>query len=574
MVLLYGSCGYLFGITQLKKYTQGSQWTYFINRPINVKKVYLALFFTTVIAIIIAIVVPYLIVILILDFWKIEIIDWRYYQQLSYLFGMTLSFYLLACFTVLMNRKSVHLLIMVTLLPLISLNVGGSVYWLLLGVVMYLFLMVITAVKVNLKEMPKGLLFQLTTATAYQYALYFILVSLFFVSNQIVSDIKYRTSESSKVGLLDSQSFKELTYMKYQDALVSSLHTKDGRYNELIEEVKLSDTTRIRKRVWFHPSTQQLPYIDENKTAIFDAENNISWQFSHDLMLFIGNDVVNKITIGYLGPNQLFTQLKNVTQADVFKTVPWVENDQIVVKNKVYQYQSNQKSFRLLFSTNADEYLLNGLQHNGSVKSIITTKTLYLFDSINYDNEELPLQAQVIMPLPDDYNNLWDIQITEVIDRFILTLLYGKSSRQDVYGAQHLSYEITLAGQIKQLNQRDLTQNPTLLIKDLDYMISTAWKLGLDYFPTHPARDRYLDQRPQTRSLSNTTQIVLVILALFYLIITLFLTKNREANGLKKWSWAIFNTVLGLPGVFSFMLLNPKKTKLLNQDKSKGDINV
>jgi len=54
----------------------------------------------------------------------------------------------------------------------------------------------------------------------------------------------------------------------------------------------------------------------------------------------------------------------------------------------------------------------------------------------------------------------------------------------------------------------------------------------------------------------------------------LFLTKNREANGLKKWSWAIFNTVLGLPGVFSFMLLNPKKTKLLNQDKSKGDINV
>ena len=48
LVLLYGSCGYLFGMTQLKKYTQGNQWTYFINRPINAKKVYLALFFTTV----------------------------------------------------------------------------------------------------------------------------------------------------------------------------------------------------------------------------------------------------------------------------------------------------------------------------------------------------------------------------------------------------------------------------------------------------------------------------------------------------------------------------------------------
>ena len=582
IVLLYGSCGYLFGITQLRKYTQNSHWTYFINRPINVKKVYLALLITTVFAIIIAIVLPYFMVTIVLDFWKIEIIDWRHYQQLAYLFGMTLSFYLLACFTVLIKRKSVHLLIMVIILPLISLNVGGSVYWLLFGVVVFLFLMVISAVKVNLNEMPKGLLFQLTTATAYQYALYIIIFSLFFVTNQIVSEIKYRTKDTTidaidneiKGEVLESESFKELTFMKNKDALISSLWTKDRRYSDLIEEVKLSDTTRIRKRVWFHPVKQQMPFIDENETAIADVENNIKWQFSHDLMLFIGNDVVNKTTIGYLGPNHLFTELENVTKEDKFQTVPWVEYDQIVVKNKVYQYQSNLKSFRLLFRGNEEEYLLNGLQHNGSVKAIVTTKNLYLFDSINYDNEELPLQAQVIMPLPDDYNNLWDIQISEVIDRFVLTLLYGKSSRHDVYDAQHISYELTLAGQIKLLNQKGLKQNPPYLINDLEYMVSPVWKLVLDYFPTHPTRDRYLDQRPQSRNLSGTTKIILVILALLYLMITLIQTDRRGVKGLKKWSWAILNTVLGLPGVMSFLLLNPKKFKLINQERNLGDNHV
>jgi len=390
----------------------------------------------------------------------------------------------------------------------------------------------------------------------------------------VALDIGFKTRDVTTVTKDNSQNFRELIFLNNQDALISSLQTQDGRYSELIEQVKLSDTSRIRKRVWFHPTRQQLPLIDENQTTIFAADNNINWQFSHDHMLFVGHDMVNKTTIGYLGPIQLFTQLENVDHEDVFESVPWVQNDQIVVKNKVYQYQSNLNSLRLLFSGNNDEYLLNGLQHNGSVKAIITTKNLYLFDSINYDNEELPLKAQVIMPLPGDYNNLWDIQITEVIDRFILTLLFGKSSRHDVYDAQHLSYEITLSGQIKKLNQRDLTQSPPLLIKDLDYMISPAWKLGLEYFPTHPARDRYLDQRPQARNLSVETKIILVILAMLYLIMTVILTKNREIYGLKKWSWVIFNTVLGLPGVFSLLLLNPKKIKLINHERNLGDNNV
>ena len=40
IILFYGLCGFLFGLAQMKKYTQSSRWTYFINRPIHVKKVF------------------------------------------------------------------------------------------------------------------------------------------------------------------------------------------------------------------------------------------------------------------------------------------------------------------------------------------------------------------------------------------------------------------------------------------------------------------------------------------------------------------------------------------------------
>jgi len=103
-------------------------------------------------------------------------------------------------------------------------------------------------------------------------------------------------------------------------------------------------------------------------------------------------------------------------------------------------------------------------------------------------------------------------------------------------------------------------------------MISPAWKLALDYFPTHPSRDRYLSQRPQVDRLAKSTYMSLLLLAILYAVMTLTLAKQRAVSGLRKWIWVIFNTVLGLPGIFSFMLLNPKKMPLINQ-RSVGEFN-
>lgn len=565
LVLFYAGGGYLFGITQLKKYCESSQWTYLVNRPIDVKSVYLALFVAALVAFFVVIILPFFTATFILDFWQRETIDLRHYQQLAYILGIVVSFYLVACFTVLNKNKSAHLLLMLAMLPIISLNIGGKVYWLLTGVVIWLFVMVVSSVKVNLNGLLDNVTSQITTAIAYQYALYFFIISLFVMANELTYDIGYRNQEPTNDEQLSSQSFDELSFLRPKDVSIASLYTQGQQYADLIEEIKLNKTTRIRKRVWFHPATQQLPFMDENKTVIDDTENNISWAFSHDLMLFIGKNMTNKKIVGYLGPQKFFTLLGEINQNDLFSEVPWVQNDQIVVKNKVYQYQSNQQTFGLLFTVNKDEYLLNDLQDHGSVQAIITSKHLYIFDSIDYHNEKLPLQAQIVIPLPGDYNNLWDIQITEVIDRFILSFLYGKSSRHDIYKAQQLSYEFTLLGQIKLLNQRELQQSPPLLINDLDYMISPIWKWGLDHFPTHPSRDRYLSHRPQVVGLAKNTYISLLILAIFYAVITLILANKRAVSGSKKWIWLIFNTVLGLPGIFSFIMLNPKKTKLINR---------
>ena len=571
LVLIYGGCGYLFGFTQLKKHTALNQWTYLINRPIDVKHIYLALLITALFGFIIVIILPFFTATFVLDYWLIEIIDQRHYQQLVYILGIVVCFYLVACFTVLVKNKAAHLLLMLAILPVISLNMGGHVYWLLTGVVFWIFVMVISSVKVNLNGSLDSLTSQITTVIAYQYVLYFFIFSLFVMVNELTLDIDYRHQDSSNKKL-NSSRYLDIAFFNPEDALITSLHTQDQKHADLIEEIKLNKTTRIRKRVWFHPNIQQLPFMDENKAVIEDAENNISWQFSHDLMLFVGKNTVNKKIVGYLGPKNTFTKLEETKPVELFPAVPWVQYNQIVVKNKVYEYQSNLQSFRLLFTASDGEYLLNGLQNLGSVHAVISTKRLYLFDSIDYHNNELPLQTQIMMPLLGDYNNLWDIQITEVVDRFILSFLYGKSSRHNIYKAQQLSYEFTLMGEVKLLNQRVLQQSPPLLIKDMDYMISPAWKLALDYFPTHPSRDRYLSQRPQVDRLAKSTYMSLLLLAILYAVMTLTLAKQRAVSGLRKWIWVIFNTVLGLPGIFSFMLLNPKKMPLINQ-RSVGEFN-
>jgi hypothetical protein len=442
---------------------------------------------------------------------------------------------------------------------------GGSVYWLLAGVISVLFIMVNSIIKVNLNGEPKGISNRTITALAYQYSIYFILTSVFFLMSEVALDIGYRSKDKALEQTFDSNSFRDIIFLNKQDSLITALHTENNQHQELIEEIKLGQTERVRKRIWFHPTHQQLPFMDENKILINDSDNQIIWQFSHDLMLFVGKESVSKKIIGYLGPDQKYLDINSHDNDQIFTSIPWVSwvsKDQIVVKNKVYQYQSSQQSFRLLFSANDEEYLLNVLQSQGSVKTIITNKNIYIFDSIDYDNDIIPLEARLIIPLPGDYNNLWDVKVAEVIDRFIISFLYGKSTRHDIYSSEQLVYEFTLSGKINLLNKRSLKQSPSMLIKNLDYFISPAWKLALDYFPLHPSKDRYLTKRPQINTLPQGTLMALLILAIFYASFTYLLSINRNISATKKWIWIIANAVTGLPGILSFILLNPKKSTI------------
>lgn len=559
LTLFYGAVGYLFGVTQLKKHTEASQWTYLVNRPIGAKKIYLALCLTAFVFFALVVVLPFFLATLVSDVWQKTIIDLRHYHLLAYLFGVTASFYLAACFAVLIKKKSAHLLLLITILPIISINMGGSVYWLLSGVLTWISLMVFAAVKVDLNELPTNKIFLISTAAAYQYVIYFMVISVAFLSSELYLDIEYRNSKGQTTEVLDADDYRSLIFLDPKETTITGLYTADDQYADLIAEIELNKTFRIRKRIWFHPEKQQLPFMDENKPVITDTENNIVWHFSHNLMLFIGKDVTSKKLAGYLGPNGVYQQIEEAFQAGVFSRVPWVSRQQLVVKNRVFEYQSSQQNLQLLFTAGEEEYLLNGLQSHGAVQSVITNQHVYFFNSIDYQTDALPLQAQIVMPLPDDYNNLWDAQITEVGDKFILAFTYGKSFRRDVYDAKQLSYEFTLGGEIKPLNQRSLTHKPAYLVADLEYMLSPAWKLALDYFPAHPSRDRYLAERRQVSQLPQNTYMKILLMAALYTLTTFFLTRKRTLPPSRKWAWTAFNGVLGLPGLISFLLLNPKK---------------
>jgi|GEM_PF-4611554 len=581
LVLFYSGCGFLLGITQIKKYTKPNQWAYYINRPISPKTIYLALFLAAMTAIVMVIVIPFFIVTLLLDSLNKEIIDLRHYHQLFYILGVTLSFYLLACYTTLSQTTSSFLLIMVILLPIISINMGGSVYWLLFGVISVLFIMVNSIIKVLLNGQPNGVLNRLITTIAYQYSLYFIITALFFMLSEVVLDISYKKRDQSQEQTFNSNRYRDIIFFNKQDTLITGLYTENNQHQDLIEEIKLGQTDRIRKRIWFQPTQQQLPFMDENKTIINDSDNQVAWQFSHDLMLFVGKNTNSRKVIGYLGPDKSFLDVDDINNNQVFASVPWVSwvsKNQIVVKNKIYQYQYSQQSFRLLFSASDDEFLLNILQSQGSIKTIISNKNIYVFDSIDYDNDIIPLQEQLVIPLSDDYNNLWDVQVTEVIDRFIISFLYGKSTRHDIYNAEQLVYEFTLSGDLILLNKRKLEHSPSMLIKDLGYLLSPVWKLALDYFPLHPSRDRYLEQRPQVKKLPQSTITTLILLAIFYASFSYILSKNRNLTTSRKLIWVALNTITGLPGILSFILLNPKKNTLelkkFHTEKQNGAQNV
>ncbi len=563
LVSLYGFVGLLFAVLQIKLYKEESQWIFLLNRPISEKQVFTTLLLAAVMFLAISIVLPFAVITWVLDRYSAQLVDWRHYAQLWYLFMVSLSCYLAGCFLTLSRSKWFAMVLILPVLTVMNLNQGGQVLGLQLLVVILLLLMVLVVFKINLHRQLSGKGLGVIMALVMQWCVFMAVSSVVDVVQLSQIEIEYLTRENHKPEAGNfPQKFRPTTYLDSKEKVLSGLSALDPpTLKKYQQQLSLHEAFRIRKRVWFHPTEQQIQLMDERALVLSDEEGNL-WTFSHDEMLFIGHNNKSLAFLGYLGADKSSLLISDFSHKERFNAVPWIAGQQLIVRNELYRLNPETQRLEKVFSAQPDEYLLNVLQQQGGINTIITNQNLYIFDAIETQKKQFPLTAVVSMPLPGDYNNLWDIHVVETKAGFLLSFLYGKDPRKDVYQAEQLTYEFNLEGQVQLLAKRPLQHDEGEILRFVDYLISPLWKVVTDRLPPLPGRDRYLAERPQVLALPLHVLLTLIGLAALYFGLSYHWARQRHLSNKQKWIWSLTNVITGLPGLISFLLIHEKQDSL------------
>lgn len=558
LATLYGAFGLLFAVLQIKLYKTDGQWIYLLNRPLSRQRVFLNLLGAALLCFTVVLVLPWLLITIAMDHWAAVTVDGRYYLQLLYFFGLSVSSYLVGYFLVLSQSRWSAVVLILPILTLMSINLGGRVFILQAMVIGLLLPMVLAVFKINIQQPPQGHTRVWVLALVIQWCAFMFfqaLISLVYLSvEEFQQPISLNTHEQP---ITHPHVFSQVAYLDSKDKIMAGLSDlpadsfEDWRIN-----TTLNEAFRIRKRVWFHPSRHQLQLMDERPLQLNDERNKIQWQFSHDAMLFIGHHVETLSEVGYLGPAKVASSASEFSSAERFKSVPWITGHQFIVDNQLFQYDPVTLSIHLVFTAPLNEYLLNGMRRQGSISSLVSTQQLHIFDEVDWDQANFPLQPVLSLPLPDDYNNLWDITVMETRDQFLLSMLYGKDPRKDVYSAFQHTLAFDFSGNFETIAVRPLPHNGGIIINHLDYAVSPLWTVVTDRWPALPARDRYLQERPWPAHLPITVWLMVGVMALVGFFITFRWARKRSLSPGQTWLWSLTNMITGLPGLISFKVVH------------------
>ncbi len=570
-VLMYGCAALLFAVLQLRLYKEAGQWVYLLNRPLSEKRVFSALFLTAVTLFSVSLLLPLLLVTWGMDSYSSMQIDWRHYLQLLYLFGVVVSFYLAGVILTLSRSKWYWLLLILPVLPLMSINLGGQVFVLLALVLLALLLMVLLFFRINLHRQPQGMAW-VVLAVVVQWCVFMTLSASLDVVQLTVAEIAYlHEADNEQPANASADKFRQVTYLNPKQKIVNGL-SDSAQSRQYQQQLELNEAFRIRKRVWFHPNSQQIPLMDERALLLDAKDSEIQWVFSHDDMLFVGQYKDDLQAAGYLGPGKRSDQLTDFSTQDRFQAVPWIAGQQLIVRHQLFRYEPVTATVDTLFTAAADEYLLNVLQRQGDINSLITNRQLYLFDAIETQKQQWPLQAFLVMPLPGDYNNLWDISVIQLKDHFLLSFLYGKDPRKVAYPAVQLTYQFDFNGDYQAVASRVLQHDEGPIMRYADFILAPVWAWVADRWPPLPARDRYLSERPWPSQAPVVVFWLWAVLSGIICWVGWRITRRRQLSGLQSWFWPISLLVTGLPGLVALVLLSEPADVLTGDQRAGSEL--
>ncbi len=556
--------GLLFGVLQMALHRRKNNWAYLLHRPISPAKIHLALISAAAVLMLIAVVLPFLMVLMILDLFTSDPVELRHYLYLLHMIGLTFSCYLIGTYTVLSPNKGALLTF-----GLVFLMVNGSHSSALLTLMTDLVITVITfylskkSFKINLSSHFKQKTTIFIAALVLQPALAFVI----FLSQSIYYHLPMMLLDKHPDQYTQQQNlgyYSVLWHMENHQRVKMILEGSDyPDVAQLIEQVKLASSDAINGRLTLAAVRGELFYKDRSY-ALDDEANNKQWIFSHNKMLFEGRDSNSGDLVGFLGKSGFFNADISPTDEDRFEVIPKLTSNQYVQSsNTLYGLDFDQQLMEVKHQLPEGETYQSAVLFNRDTAVIIlfSDKALYFFDPDEFSEENIYTKATNRVVHPITLGNDTQIHYSKLIDGYLVEYRrsqvfgYEKPLVKLIY-AKH-NGQNNLIGEMSFIDYRPLPK----LVTDSNFWISPiidSYVFSFIQGLYNPKDGRYvtLDNIGE-QGYGKETYLIAILLAMLSAITTFFIASRLPMNKSTRVFWVLLNLIFSIPGLLCFLLMNP-----------------
>lgn len=550
------------GALQFANHKRHNHWVQLLHRPLPPVRIFVAIALAGFSMLVVALVLPFALIQILMDFQGTRGIESRHYLFIVVLMLQVLAAYMGGAFSVLYPHRLAFLALFLIWdflpvgvdirLPLIAVVASAGFGWLLHA-----------AWRPDLTRpflAPVRLVTSELMIQAGLFATLGIVLMLAFELGWSISGHNPRVVPAA--GTVNT-----LLGTDTRGIMLASLEGATHPDSDLLrQQIAIGEGfTAKEANVKSYPRRHQRAELD-NSPDLNDADQKITWHFSHGHMLFEGRHTVTNEPAGWLGTTGFHAA--GAPSSDSFATVPWVTNNRFILDdNAIYQVDWPHRQLQQRFALTASdgERLNDSLAIKGNVVSLLSNRNLYLFRASELldDKSGKPLTVSARLPLPPVYRSQLSryqqhLDVMELVDGYLISVFDNypvMGTEADFYKFEDSAltlYRTHGDGNNELINRRSLPTSYGTSYVYAGFVLAPGMRLFIN------AWDGVFESKSIELALPlfhHHFPPVILLLALLSCLgsgfTTFLLLRHVNWPASTRTTWIALNTVTGLVGVMS-----------------------
>jgi hypothetical protein len=554
LLLLYALSGLGFGLYQFGTYRQPSRWIWLQHRPLHRAQILAGIASASVLLVLLAMAVPLFVVLGLQDRFTQRVVDARHYAGIVFLALSTVSGWLAGAYIMLHRSRWAFVILVLPILLTMHLASYGTMLALALACNVLLLFLVYTVFRPN-RSTSGDALATVASAVPLQLSFYIALLwagSMAFQVGQMMVGV-HPLSNDQVVGggLVEAKRFD------VREAVQAGLGSvRDPRAAGWL--AALGD----RDAAYLGPGQRRYavrnPVSTSGRVEFYD-EFQHKWTFSHDRMLYRGLHRRLGTPVGWLGAGGA----GDLTHFDS-QPAPIGDNRRngyLVNAHDLYQIEKGGLRLRHMLHVEGSEQLGAGIAILGKRTILLTNRRVVLLQDSG--GQPAPLAT---VPLPVAFGDLERVEAAQVADGTVLSFIGGFRRYEGVDAAPQVMMLVDAGGRVTELGRRELAHDFPILFEHKDWWVSPVLHAAValpEILIEKGVVPDYGASRFAPLLLPRPAQVwvAMITMATLSSLGAAWWTRRARLNPRARLAWCLACLLLGVPGLLSLMVLQPRAAR-------------